>query len=91
MPFCLKIVEHLASQVGKRQTRIMRVPEIMCPKKGTNMIGFLPESEENSYQDISIIDYRLSIIIFHLYRFRLARERAEVEGDKNGWNIFYVS
>ena len=51
MPFCLKIVEHLASQVGKRQTRIMRVPEMMCPKKGTNMIGFLPESEENSYKD----------------------------------------
>ena len=37
------------------------------------------------------IDYRLSIIIFHLYRFRLARERAEVEGDKNGRNVFYVS
>ena len=44
-------VGHLASQAGKRQTRIMRVPEMMCPKKGTNIIGFLPESEENSYKD----------------------------------------
>ena len=43
----VKKIEHLASQVGKRQTRIMRVPEMMCPKKGTNMIGFLPESEGN--------------------------------------------
>ena len=40
---------HLASQVGKTQMRIMRLPEMMCPKNGTNMIGFLPESEQNQY------------------------------------------
>ena len=39
-------MKDLASQAGNMQMMIMRVPEIMCPKNGTNMIGFLPESEK---------------------------------------------
>ena len=42
------IDKDLASQFGNIQMRIMRVPEMMCPKNGTNMIGFLPESDKNS-------------------------------------------
>ena len=37
---------HLASQDWKMQMMIMRVPEMMWPRKGTTMMGFLPASGE---------------------------------------------
>ena len=41
----------LASQLVKTQLAIMREPEMMWPRKGTIMMGFLPESGQDEDLD----------------------------------------
>ena len=57
---------HLASQAGKIQIRIISVPEIMWPKNGTNMIGFLPESEKTLKIEITCTSVYLVQSLFYL-------------------------
>ena len=57
---------HLASQAGKIQIRIIRVPEMMWPKNGTNMIGFLPESEKTLEIEITCTSVYLVQSLFYL-------------------------
>ena len=57
---------HLASQAGKMQIRIIRVPEMMWPKNGTSMIGFLPESENTLKIEITCSSVYLVQSLFYL-------------------------
>ena len=57
---------HLASQAGKIQIRIIRVPEMMWPKNGTSMIGFLPESENTLKIEITCSSVYLVQSLFYL-------------------------
>ena len=63
---------HLASQAGKIQIRIISVPEIMWPKNGTNMIGFLPESEKTLKIEITCTSVYLVQSLFYL---KVGRDR----------------